>query len=53
MMGERLAMQESPFYDFRLENDIPPDHLLHFVDCSKLRQHSAGFYSSRGWTHRS
>jgi hypothetical protein len=52
MMGERLVMQESLFYEFRLEDHIPPDHLLRridrFVDCSKLRQHLAGFYSSMG-----
>jgi transposase len=52
MMGERLVMQESLFYAFRLEDHIPPDHLLRridrFVDCSKLRQHLAGFYSSMG-----
>jgi hypothetical protein len=52
MMGERLAMQESLFYEFRLEEHVPPDHLLrridHFVDCSELRQHLAGFYSTTG-----
>src|SRR5215218_7510153 len=52
MMGERLVMQESLFYAFRLEDHVPSDHLLRsidrFVDCSKLRQHLAGFYSSTG-----
>ncbi len=52
MMGERLVMQESLFYEFRLEDHVPPDHLLRridrFVDCSELRQHLAGFYSSIG-----
>jgi hypothetical protein len=52
MMGERLVMQESLFYEFRLEDHVPCDHLLRridrFVDCSELRQHLAGFYSSMG-----
>jgi hypothetical protein len=38
MMGERLVMQESLFYEFRLEDHVPSDHLLRridrFVDCS-------------------
>jgi transposase len=46
MIGERLVMQESLLYAF------PPDHLLpridRFVDCSELRQHLAGFYSTTG-----
>jgi hypothetical protein len=49
MMGERLVMQESLFYEFRLEDQVPSDHLLRridrFIDCSGLRQHLAGFYS--------
>src|SRR5215211_8687622 len=52
MMGERLVMQESLFYKFRLEDHVPRDHLLRaidpFVDCSALRQHLASFYSSTG-----
>src|SRR5688500_2246728 len=52
MMGERLVMQESLFYEFRLEDHVPCDHLLRridrFLDCSELRQHLAGFYSSMG-----
>src|ERR687894_406268 len=52
MMGERLVMQESLFYEFRLEDHVPSDHLLRsidrFVDCSELRQHLAGFYSTTG-----
>jgi transposase len=52
MMGERLVMQESLFYAFRLEDHVPSDHLLRcidrFVDCSELRQHLAGFYSATG-----
>jgi transposase len=52
MMGERLVMQESLFYAFRLEDHVPCDHLLRrrdrFVDCSELRQHLAGYYSATG-----
>ena len=52
MMGERLVMQESLFYEFRLEDHVPSDHLLRridrFVDCSGLRQHLAGYYSATG-----
>ena len=51
-MGERLVMQESLFYAFRLEDHVPCDHLLRridrFVDCSELRQPLAGFYSATG-----
>ena len=40
MMGERLVMQESLFYEFRLEDHVPSDHLLRridrFVDCSSI-----------------
>ncbi|WP_262266397.1 IS1182 family transposase [Microvirga yunnanensis] len=52
MMGERLVMQESLFYAFRLEDHVPSDHLLRridrFVDCSGLRQRLAGYYSATG-----
>jgi len=52
MMGERLVMQESLFYEFRLEDHVPSDHLLRhidrFVDCSGLRQHLASYYSTIG-----
>jgi transposase len=52
MMGERLVMQESLFYEFRLEDHVLSDHLLcsidRFVDCSELRRHLAGSYSSTG-----
>jgi transposase len=52
MMGERLVMQESLFYAFRLEDHVPCDHLLRridrFVDCSELRQRRASYYSTIG-----
>ena len=28
MMGERLVMQERLFYEFRLKEHVPSDHLL-------------------------
>ncbi len=52
MMGERLVMQESLFYEFRLEDHVPSDHLLRridrFVDCSGLRQRLTSYYSATG-----
>jgi transposase len=52
MMGERMAMQDSLFYEFRLEEHVPADHQLRlvdrFVDLSDLRRHLAGFYSPIG-----
>ena len=52
MMGERLVMQDSLFYEFRLEEHVPADHQLRlidrFIDLSDLRHHLAGFYSPIG-----
>jgi transposase len=52
MMGERMMMQDSLFYEFRLEQHVPADHLLRtidrFVDLSGLRRHLADFYSTTG-----
>ena len=52
MMGDRLVMQESLFYQFRLDAHVPADHLLrgvdHFVDLDGLRRHLASFYSVTG-----
>jgi transposase len=52
MMGERLVMQDSLFYEFRLEEHVPTDHRLRtidrFVDLSDLRRHLASFYSAIG-----
>jgi hypothetical protein len=36
LMGERLVMQESLFYEFRLEDHVPSDHLLRRIDRSSL-----------------
>src|ERR687897_539802 len=52
MMGERMVMQDSLFYEFRLEQHGPADHQLRaidrFVDLSDLRRHLAAFYSATG-----
>ena len=32
MMGDRLVTQESLFYQFRLEDRIPADHMLRAID---------------------
>jgi hypothetical protein len=52
MMGDRLVRQESLFYQFRLDNHIPADHMLRvidrFVDLDGLRRHLAPFYSTTG-----
>jgi transposase len=50
MMGDRLVIQESLFYEFRLDEFVPSDHMLRaidrFVDLSDLRRHLGPFYSS-------
>lgn len=52
MMGERQALQGSLFYEFRLEEQVPSDHLLRridrFVDLAVLRRELAPFYSAIG-----
>src|SRR6478672_7629096 len=32
MMGDRLVMQESLFYQFRLDDHVPADHMLRAID---------------------
>ena len=32
MMGDRLVMQESLFYRFRLDDHVPADHMLRAID---------------------
>ncbi len=50
MMGDRLVMQESLFYQFRLDGHVPADHMLRaidrFLDLDGLRRHLAPFYST-------
>lgn len=52
MLGDRLVMQESLFYQFRLDDHVPADHMLRvidrFVDLDGFRQHLAQFYSTTG-----
>ena len=52
MMGPRQEAQPGLFYEFSLEEHVPPDHLLRsmdrFVDLGDLRRHLAPFYSSTG-----
>ena len=51
MMGQH-ERTESLFYYFRLEDQIPPDHLLRLidehVDLSFVRERLKPFYSSTG-----
>jgi transposase len=52
MMGDRLVMEESLFYQFRLDDHVPADHMLRvidrFIDLDGLRRHLAPFYSATG-----
>jgi hypothetical protein len=34
MMGDRLVMQESLFYEFRLDEFVPSNHMLRAIDRS-------------------
>ena len=52
MMGDRVVMQESLFYQFRLNDHVPANHMLRaidrFLDLNGLRRHLAPFYSTTG-----
>jgi hypothetical protein len=52
MMTPRQVSQAALFYEFSLEEHVPPDHLLRsidrFVDLDDMRRHLAPFYSSMG-----
>ena len=52
MMGPRQVAQGALFYEFSIEDHVPPDHLLRamdrFVDLGEMRRHLAPFYSSTG-----
>lgn len=52
MMGPRQVAQGALFYDFSIEEHVPPDHLLRamdrFVDLGDMRRHLAPFYSTPG-----
>ncbi len=51
MMGRQAAAPEL-FYDFRIDDHVPADHILRgidsFLDLSALRAELAPFYSSIG-----
>jgi len=51
MMGPQVA-QGALFYEFSIEDHVPPDHLLRaidrFVDLGGMRRHLARYYSSTG-----
>jgi len=52
MMGSQDDRQDQFFYQFRLEDHVPEDHLLRRIDAvldlSGLREHLAPFYSHTG-----
>ena len=52
MMGQQSGLQERLFYEFRLEDWVPVDHLLRKIDAvldlSGLRHDLAPFYSHTG-----
>ena len=52
MMGQQCDEQASLFYEFRLEDRVPGDHLLRKIDCfldlGALRRELAPFYNSMG-----
>jgi len=52
MMGELPPDQNNLFYDFCLDQHVPPDHLLRQIsqvlDLSDLRQHLRSYYSHTG-----
>ncbi len=52
MMGERVGSQDRLFYEFCLEDRVPPDHLLRKIDAvldlSWLRGELAPYYSHTG-----
>ena len=51
-MGQRAGLQEQLFYEFRLDDWVPADHLLRKIDAvldlSSLRHALAPFYSHTG-----
>jgi hypothetical protein len=52
MMGQQTGLQERLFYEFRLEDWVPADHLLRKIDgvldLSSLRHQLGPFYSHTG-----
>jgi len=52
MIGHRQVEQAALFYEFSLENHVPPDHLLRSIDrlveLDEVRRELASFYSHLG-----
>src|SRR6516165_7294498 len=52
MMGQQAGLQQRLFYEFRLDDWVPADHLLRKVvgilDLTGLRRHLGPFYSHTG-----
>ena len=52
MMGPLQVAQGALFYEFSLEDHVPPEHLLRsidrFVDLTDLRRRLAPYYSATG-----
>jgi hypothetical protein len=52
MMGQQIGLQERLFYEFRLEEWVPVDHLLRRIDAvldlSGLRRELAAFSAILG-----
>jgi hypothetical protein len=52
MMGQQGELKERLFYEFRLDEHVPPDHLLRKIDLvldlSALHRQLALFYSHTG-----
>ena len=52
MMGRQDGGQDQFLYNFRLEEYVPEDHLLRFIDrvpdLKGLREHLESFYSNTG-----
>jgi len=52
MMGQQSGLQERLFYEFRLDEWVPVDHLLRKIDAvldlSSLRRELEPFYSQTG-----
>jgi transposase len=52
MIGPRQVAQGALFYEFSIEDHVPPEHLLRAIDrfvyLGDMRQHLAPYYSTTG-----
>lgn len=52
MLGPKQEAQSALFYEFSIDDHVPQDHLLRFidrfVDLSGIRHHLTPFYSNTG-----